>query len=108
MTVRVSNEFGLWRQSDWRTAARSDTARIVVSGARDASRAFTATAATVGPDARAVVRVTCGASCVAGTRVALRVAVRATRGCFNCTSTLECLSDHKGVKKERSIHLSRP
>ena len=29
-------------------------------------------------------------------------AVRATQGCFNCTSTLECLSDHKGVKKEAS------
>ena len=31
-----------------------------------------------------------------------RVAARATQGCFNCTSTLECLSDHKGVKKEAS------
>ena len=27
---------------------------------------------------------------------------RATQGCFNCTSTLECLSDHKGVEKEAS------
>ena len=27
---------------------------------------------------------------------------RATQGCFNCTSTLECLSDRKGVKKNPS------
>ena len=27
---------------------------------------------------------------------------RATQECFNRTSTLECLSDHKGVKKEAS------
>ena len=30
------------------------------------------------------------------------VGARATRGCFNRTSTLECLSDHKGVKNEAS------
>ena len=33
---------------------------------------------------------------------------RATRGCFNRTSTLECLSDHKGVKKEASTLFERP
>ena len=29
----------------------------------------------------------------------------ATQGCFNGTSTVECLSDHKGVKKEASTVL---
>ena len=29
-------------------------------------------------------------------------AIRATQGCFNCTSTLECLSDRKGVTKNPS------
>ena len=36
-----------------------------------------------------------------GARVAL-VVNGATQGCFNCTSTLECLSDRKGVKKNAS------
>ena len=60
----------------------------------DAERALAITNAHVVHGARTV-----GVVLSTGERCSAAVLGRATRGCFNRTSTLECLSDRKGVKK---------